>query len=144
MLSLNALSIANQIMDEPPAHLPPVESTTTPDEADREGTSGKGGKSSKEGKGAADDAKEGKSAKAKKGDRTRRGHLLQPAFQSDNQTASQQGSDSTAEQTAGVVGAGDRDVLVMRVNYQSSTPSFCNEACVISNMWTGSPSVDSM
>lgn len=43
-----------------------------------------------------------------------------------------------------VVGSGERDILIMRVNYNGNTPSYCNENCVRDNMWDGDNNVDDM
>jgi hypothetical protein len=138
-------------MDEPPAHAP--FEADTGDEA----STAKGGKAGQ----ASDATANAKGGKG--GDRNRRGHLYPGqidlyAPQADNSTsttAAQAGDNTTttaaqgennvtAQQTAGVVGDGDRDILIMRVVYGSKTPSYCDESCVLNNMWAGSPSVDSM
>eukprot|EP00041_Stephanoeca_diplocostata_P017262 m.344272 g.344272 ORF g.344272 m.344272 type:complete len:873 (+) comp20644_c0_seq1:123-2741(+) len=43
-----------------------------------------------------------------------------------------------------VVGSGERDILIMRVNYNGNTPSYCDENCVRDNMWDGSNNVNDL
>lgn len=139
ILEADALVLATTVMDEP-VHVPPNmdKSASSAGKAGKTGMAGMAGMSS-----MSDSAQSAKSAKSAKSGKSGK-RLVRRGYADDgqeDQPAEQESESLLAEQ---VVGHGDRDVLIMRVNYAGATPSYCDEDCVNRNMWTGTNSVDSM
>jgi len=124
VLNMDALDLATVVVDEPQhiprAHSAPAASVTP--KGSKSGGNGQATMSRGKGKGTG------------MGKRGRR----------NNADPVEQTSDEGTLPAEQVVGHGDRDVLIMRVNYAGEEPSYCDEDCVKDNMWRSSPSVDSL